>query len=84
MHELCIVWIVYCELTQPKNSTGGLLAVLIFFNVSHNDMQKSNIFYRFRNVRILPKNLWLKSNSMKTKNYVRNYARYAMLKNYFL
>ena len=46
--------------------------------------ESSDIFYRFRNDQILPKNVWLKYKSMKTKNYVINYARYTMLKNYFL
>ena len=58
-----------------KNSAGNILAALkflgrlynflqlcnfIFCNVSHNDKQKSNIFYRFRNNQILPKNMQLK------------------------
>ena len=45
----------------------------IFFN--HNGMLKSDIFYRFENYWILPKSKWLKK-SMKTKNYITNYARY--------
>ena len=44
----------------------------------------SNIFYRFGNDRILPKNVRLKQKSTKTKNYVINYARYTTLKNHFL
>ena len=33
-------------------------------------------FYRFGNDRILPKKVWLKKKSTKTKDYVVNYARY--------
>ena len=35
-------------------------SLLFFFDVSHDDMQKSNIFYRFGNDGILPKNMQLK------------------------
>ena len=38
--------------------------------------RSSNIFYRFGNDRILPKNVHLKQKSTKTKNYVINYPRY--------
>ena len=37
--------------------------------------RSSDIFYRFGNDRILLKNVRLKQNSTKTKNYVINYAR---------
>ena len=46
--------------------------------------RSSNIFYRFGNDGILPKNVQLKKKSMKTGNYVINYARYTTLKNHFL
>ena len=46
--------------------------------------RSSDIFYRFGNDRILPKNVRLKQKSTKTKNYVINYARYTTLKNGFL
>ena len=46
--------------------------------------KSSNTFHRFGNDWILPKNLWLKEKSTKTKNYTINYARYTKLKNNFL
>ena len=33
--------------------------ITVFFNVSQDDMKKSNIFYRFGNDQILPKNVQL-------------------------
>ena len=46
--------------------------------------RSSDIFYRFGNDRILPKNVRLKQKSMKTKNCVLNQARYTKEKNHFL
>ena len=46
--------------------------------------RSSDILNRFGNDRILPKNTRLKYKSTKTKNYVKNYARYTTLNNYFL
>ena len=46
--------------------------------------RSSNIFYRFGNDPILPKNVRLKYKSRKTKNYIINYARYIKLENHFL
>ena len=42
--------------------------------------RSSDIFYRFGNDRILPKKCGWNSKSSKTKDYVRNYARYTKLK----
>ena len=47
-------------------------------------MRSSDIFYRFGNGQILPKNVKLKWKSTKTKNFEINYARYTTLKNHFL
>ena len=41
------------------------------------------MFYRFGNDWILRKYVRLKQKSMKTKNYIINYARYTMLKHSF-
>ena len=46
--------------------------------------RSSDIFYRFGNDQILPKNVRLKWKSTKTKNYVIDYTRYTTLKNHFL
>ena len=46
--------------------------------------RSSDIFCRFGNDQILPKNVQLKWNSTKTKNYLINYTRYLTLKNHFL
>ena len=55
-------------------------------NVGHNDMSKSNIFYRFENDQIYTtkKHVAEIANLSPTKSYVTNYARYTMLKNHFL
>ena len=47
-------------------------------------MRSSDIFYRFGNGQILPKNVKLKWKSTKTKNFEINYARYTTLKNHLV
>ena len=82
-----------------RNSTGNLLPILGFLGELYNFCnfviifslmyvmmicKSSDIFYRFGNDQILPKNVQLKQKSTKTKNYVINNARYTKLKNHFL
>ena len=57
---------------------------LYFLNVSHHICRRATYFTDSEIIKYFGKMCGWNSKSMKTKNYVRNYARYNTLKNHFV